>query len=150
MSESKHRTITLTDRAPVRIRQDLWPIVAAASEHDGKVESQAVRTWTLRVRQHADGRAIVYGVYRSNWEGARGAAGGELCEAGADLAAAIHRVAATCECEAIAGECIADLPPVDLDGAGDLSEQCPEHGCAKWRCQTSHDTTDDVDGAVAS
>ena len=63
MSESKNRTITMTERAPVRICDDEWPVIASASEihecgqhgQNGKVQ------WTVRVRRHKDGRALIYG-----------------------------------------------------------------------------------------
>jgi hypothetical protein len=72
------RTITLTGRPPVTIDEDQWPVVASASveDHDGKVRCQANRTsnWFIKVRQHADGRTLVYAGYdySSNWEGERG------------------------------------------------------------------------------
>lgn len=66
-TEPKTRTITLTGRAPVKIREDEWPQIAHGSyrDHDNQYEFQANRTWKcdIRVRQHPDGRAIVYGVY---------------------------------------------------------------------------------------
>lgn len=75
----KKLTITLTDRPPVKITEDDWPIVAEAkySHHDGQVECQANRRtlgW-LKVRQHADGRTIVYGHYSyyTAWRGEAGA-----------------------------------------------------------------------------
>lgn len=106
----KTRVITLTGRAPVRIVEADWPLIARASDHDGYVASQADRTWTLRVRQHDDGRTIVYGVYSTSWQGERDEAAGELLDAGEDIPAAIHRVAESCGCERLVAACIADLP----------------------------------------
>lgn len=106
----KYRTITLTDRPPVRIVEADWPQIARAKSWDNRYECQANRTWRLCVRQHDDGRAIVYGSYSSAWQGARGADAGELLAAGDDIPAAIHRVAADCNCEGIVADCIADLP----------------------------------------
>lgn len=61
-------TITLTGRRPVAIIKDQWPIIAAAShkDWDNQYEFQANRTWhyDLKVRQHKDGRTIIYGIYR--------------------------------------------------------------------------------------
>lgn len=74
----KKLTITLTDHPPVKIVEDQWPIVAEGKwdNHDGKVECQANRRWLawLKVRQHADGRTIVYGrySYSSQWQGEEG------------------------------------------------------------------------------
>lgn len=67
-SDDEFRTILLSSRPPVRVRDANWPVVATGSfdEHDGgEVASQATRTWraTLRVRQHDDGRTLVYGAY---------------------------------------------------------------------------------------
>ena len=61
--ESKTRTITLTGRAPVRIREDEWPVIASGSykDWDNQYEFQANREWkaSIRVRQHPDGRKHV-------------------------------------------------------------------------------------------
>ena len=112
-------TITLTDRAPVRIKTAEWGIIARAKAWDNQYESQANRTWRLTVREHWDGRVIVYGVRDSVWPGEGASRAGELVPArdvpGYDhLAEAIHRVAQDCGCERIAAECIADLPATEL------------------------------------
>jgi hypothetical protein len=77
---SKTRTITLSDRPPVKIKEDEWPITATGSAGDDDSDgrgNQPNRKWTrtIRVRQHEDGRAIVYGVYEydSAFQGKRGA-----------------------------------------------------------------------------
>jgi hypothetical protein len=78
---TKSRTITLTDRPPVKITEADWPIIATGSadgdDSDGR-GNQPNRKWTrtIRVRQHEDGRAIVYGVYdySTNFQGANGTA----------------------------------------------------------------------------
>ena len=119
MSTDNIRTITLTDRAPVKISEALWPRIAYASRHDGKVECQANHEWYLTVRQHADGRAIVYGCeiggmggVRQDYEEARA---GLLLDAGADIAAAVRRVGERARCsDAMIDEVIADLPAVEL------------------------------------
>lgn len=127
------RTITLTDHAPITIDEEAWPIVAEArdSEHDGEVECQANRksAWAVRVRQHADGRAIVYATYGydTHYQGARGysAKRGVLLPPEADLIAAIREVCADiagAECNdgdetrwpTLAAECIADLPAEEI------------------------------------
>ena len=123
-------TITLTVRKPVKITKEDWPILAKAdaSDHDGKVEFQANRRWSWRlaVRQHSDGRAIVYGVYTysSLYQGERchDVRGGELVPAG-DIVAAIQRVGEWMQANApkdgerfaeVTRECLADLPAEDL------------------------------------
>lgn len=136
MSPRERLTITLTDRQPVSITTAHWPVLATAADdwHDGEIEAQANRRrkWRLIVRQHADGPAIVYGVYQydSQHPSERSVEyrGGELLEVSAsqvpDLPAAIRRVG-----EDLAGritgengermrevihECIAALPARDL------------------------------------
>lgn len=108
-----YRTITLTGRAPVRIAEDQWPIIASAKRFDGQVECQANHTWRLTVRQHTDGRTIVYGVYDSCYPG-EGARAGEVLAAGKDIPESIYRVAEACNCTQCADDCIADLPAIDL------------------------------------
>lgn len=65
-------TITLTDRRPVTIRKEDWPVIASAHDDSwrgndvGRYQQALAQgecdTYRLTVRQHADGRAIVYGV----------------------------------------------------------------------------------------
>lgn len=100
--ENPYLTITLTSARPVKILKADWPIVAEATERgwDGEHEFQSFRSTkaAIRVRQHADGRAIVYGSYHheSQYQGERGVEvrGGMLLDAGADIVAAIEEVAA--------------------------------------------------------
>ena len=73
----KTRTITLTGRRPVTIDETDWPIIARASgdDYDGNDPARHQQAsdqgeldeYSLRVRQHADGRAIVYGTYTEGW-----------------------------------------------------------------------------------
>lgn len=119
MTTDKTRTITLTDRAPVKIREALWPRIAYASRHDGKVECEASHEWHLTVRQHADGRAIVYGSEVAGMggvcQGYEEARAGVILDAGADIAAAVRRVGERARCsDAMIDEVIADLPAVEL------------------------------------
>jgi len=137
--EGRSRTITLYDRPPVRIREDEWPIMAAAewAWHDGEVESQANRKHycLLRVRQdRQQGRTVVYGVarYVTNWQREEPweYRGGQLLDTDsgtmmANIVAAIrevgNRVADSIPDEDTArhmrelvDECIADLPAEEL------------------------------------
>lgn len=116
-SKAKTRTITLTDRPPVTIREDQWPVIATAKWWDNTYECQANRTASVRVREHEDGRRIVYGVYGSNWQGERDKKAGMLIDyvvyGQADTDAtiqAIHEVTELIGYPALAAECIADLP----------------------------------------
>ena len=120
-TEKKRITVTLTGRPPVRIDPQEWGTIASACTHDGAIEVQANHEWLLRVRQHDDGRTLVYGWERAGNGGVRAgyqpAYAGELLEAtptGAEIAAAIARVAGDCRCEELVGECVADLPAEDL------------------------------------
>lgn len=119
------RTITLTDRAPVTIVEAEWPEIASGryqtptsiiSGGDG-----TVTTIAIRVRQHADGRAIVYGTdHRTGADGYTSRAGQYLVFGGGDLIAdAIHAVGqdlctqAGSDCADIqraVRACLADLP----------------------------------------
>ena len=109
-------TITLTGRPPVKIAKDEWPIVASGdSWSGGGCEAQANRTYKIKVRQHADGRAIVYGVFNSQWQNEDDRRGGELLAAGEDIAAAIERVGDDCGItESAIRACIADLPAEEI------------------------------------
>ena len=134
------RTITLTNRPPVKIDEDNWPVIASAKDyvHDGQVECQANRksSWWIKVRQHDDGRAIVYAGYSydTNWQGARSLAhkhGDYLAHTDvtyANICAAVTNVAArmadgehdgddASQWDRLAQECIADLPAEDIDAA---------------------------------
>jgi hypothetical protein len=130
---TKTRTITLTDRPPVTIREDAWPVIATAKWWDNTYESQANRTASVRVREHEDGRRIVYGVSDSQWQGESGAKAGVLIRASAgyragalrvgaldgkpDTAAtirAIHDVTDMIGYPALAADCIADLPAEEI------------------------------------
>lgn len=124
------RTITLTGRPPVRILEDNWPIIAEAThrDHDGQIRCQANRTWKagVYVRQHADGRAIVYAVdeHYTAFQREQGYTirRGALLAPGDDIPTAVHVVVeqiinagAAAYVRPLAEECIADLPAEDLD-----------------------------------
>jgi hypothetical protein len=133
---SETRTITLTNRPPVKIDEDNWPVVASASdkEYDNQYESQAnqISKWNITVRKHDDGRAIVYATYSysSNWANSRdySAKHGVLLAMDctpAEIIDAINFVSdmvAACECDGadaarwttLANECIADMPAEEL------------------------------------
>lgn len=115
-NENPKLTITLTRRAPVTVSKEEWPIIASAKDWDNQHECQANRTWKLTVRQHADGRALVYGVYTTQYQGEKDKRGGELLEgANPDIPAAIGRVADYLGFDCgLADRCIADLPAVEM------------------------------------
>jgi hypothetical protein len=115
MNDEDTLIITLTDRAPLRIRKAEWPVIARADAHNGReYDFQATRRWKLRVRQHADGRVVVYGVHETQWRGEHDRRAGELMGARGDVVAAIRRVAdAIGAPDHLPIACIADLPPMD-------------------------------------
>jgi hypothetical protein len=125
------RTITLTDRTPVRIRADRWMLIASATGDsygggDYARRQQALAQsecdeYAIRVRQHADGRAIVYAVLDAAigaWgapAGGKSYRGGEVLGATDDRAAAIRRVGESCQMpDSVIRECIADLPAEEI------------------------------------
>jgi hypothetical protein len=132
-NETKHRTITLTGRAPVRIVEDQWPVIAKGdyTDHDNQYESQANRTWkiAIRARRHQNGRTIVYGTYHYDtcFQNEKGETHkvGVLRTPDSDVAAAIELIAALLiervnndeqhqHISGAADDCIADLPAEDI------------------------------------
>ncbi len=66
----KHRTIIMTDTAPVKIVQEDWPVIAhgcyfsQGTERESDFQSIEKLEIDIRVRKHADGRTLVYGRYK--------------------------------------------------------------------------------------
>lgn len=120
--------ITMSERRPIAIVESDWPSIAYGEDYSGQYDFQAFDGARIRVRQHADGRAIVYG-YAGDWDGGgrperENREAGFLLEVGQDIVRAIRRVAGIlAETEdvgelahAAARRCIADLPAEDEDG----------------------------------
>jgi hypothetical protein len=125
--------ITMSERRPLTIVKADWPLIARADRHDGAVECQANHEWRIAVREHADGRRLVYGwLTRGNggvpihW---RGSEGGFLVSPipGPDVEGthvgvpddeetvrAIRRVGGIIDDDKLADECIADLPAEEV------------------------------------
>lgn len=134
---STTRTITLTGRPPVKINEDAWPLIASATakDWDNQYEFQAnvISKWGVYVRQHEDGRTIVYATYSytSNYQNARcyAAKRGVMLPAGSDDAAICEAITEVCDdiaraehegegadrWQTLAAECIADMPAVELE-----------------------------------
>ena len=102
---AKTRTITLTDRPPLTITEDAWPLIAHGQGHDWSPHGQtgerdASRKWRcdIRVRRSIGARLLVYGNldYETKWMGERDRTykAGVVIEAGDDVVAAIRKVAA--------------------------------------------------------
>lgn len=122
-TSSKTRTITLTNRPPVKIREAEWPVIASAVERPGSfangtpVSDDETDEYSIRVRQHVDGRTIIYGRINAAtaWTHTEDWRGGELLTAGADVAAAIRRVGESgAIIDSVIRQCIADLPPEEI------------------------------------
>jgi len=130
-TQNKRRTITLTSRAPVTIRESDWPVIARAAgdsfdgadlaRHRQAVMQGDVDIYSLHVRQHADGRTLVYGVLDAAIPAWGAPAGGEthrggvLLPAGANIAQAIRQVGEECKLpDSIIRECVANLPAEEL------------------------------------
>ena len=116
-------TITMSERRPLTIDPELWPVIAQADWHNGQHDFQANTIRRIKVRQHADGRRIVSGFQRAGSGGqpigTRNPEAGFLLPAGADAGQtirALRRVGGAIVDGDLAEECIADLPAEDIDG----------------------------------
>jgi len=113
--EQETLIITLTDAPPIKIIREDWSVIAFAEGWQGEHEFQAFRKWWVRVRQHPDGRTIVYGNYKTDYNNETTLWAGELLQANGDLISAIHRVAEALRHPELAQECIQDLPTQKLE-----------------------------------
>lgn len=126
-TETKTRTITMTDRPPVTIRDNEWPVIAKGSgdsfagndfgRYQQSLNQGEIDEYSIRVRQHVDGRAIVYAIFSGAWAwtGHDDCRGGEIVPAGSDIVAAIRRVGEDCGIpDSVIRECIADLPAEEI------------------------------------
>ncbi len=128
----KYRTIVLTDSAPVKIIQEDWPVIAHGHHYSfgGQFDFQANEKLEINilVKQHADGRTLVYGCYdfSTNW-----AARDDVCHRAGylypdalspdQLIRTIKKVGAEIADGAdistvsdIVRDCISELPAVDI------------------------------------
>lgn len=130
-TEKKTITITMSERRPLKIDPAQWPLVARATWHNGEHECQANTIREIKVREHADGRRIVYG-YQEAGNGGQYAgtvnprAGFLVAASDVDAAdgtkmpdddetvRALRRVGGIVEDDQLAAECIADLPAEEL------------------------------------
>lgn len=121
MTTAEKLRITMSERSPLSIIRSDWPVIAEASWHDGQIECQANTMRSIRVRQNADGRRIVYGAQSAGGGGqhvgTRNPEAGFLLSADAhenETIRAIRRVAGIIGDDALAAECIADLPSEEI------------------------------------
>jgi hypothetical protein len=123
MTTTKKIKIALSDASPVSIDPGQWPIIARADWHDGEIEVQANTQRTIRVREHADGRRIVYGRQFAG-EGGQYAGtrnpeagyliGGDAKELEEQTVRAIRRVAGAIGDDDLGAECIGELPAREI------------------------------------
>jgi len=136
MTDKRIRTITLTGRPPVKVNDEAWGLIASANDtdHDGEFDFQSSRTskWFVGVRQHDDGRAIVYATYSYDTacrgERSLSAKRGVLLPAGTtveqiadaifevcnDIAQAKHQGENAGRWTELMHECLADMPAEEL------------------------------------
>lgn len=122
---AKKISVTLSNRAPVRIDPEQWSVIAIAKTFWGGSghECQANEVGWIKVRQHDDGRTLVY-CDRDRGPGGmclgyRGKAGGYLLDPTApvrtsDIVQAIRRCAGIIDAPELGAECIADLPAEEI------------------------------------
>lgn len=123
---TKKITVILTDRAPVKVDPEQWGTIASCSwGSSAACAAQENERAYLRVRQHDDGRTLVYGSRHEGPRGApldyKGAEGGLLLDAkdgpptSAEIAAAVREVGETIGAErSLIDGCIADLPAEEI------------------------------------
>ena len=114
----KKLTVALTDRRPVAVDVDEWPVVAKATACNSHVESQASRRWMLAVRQcqrDGDDRCLVYGKYDTQFQNESDLRGGEIVDSIDDAPEALRRVAEYLDFNhRLADDCIANLPADEI------------------------------------
>lgn len=120
----------------MRIKKECWPRIATAFIHDGDqgLACRANRRWRISVRQHADGRCIVYGSYNSSWQHEADLDAGYLLDASEatneGLVRAIRRVGGVIECsDVLVQQAIAALPAEDVDD--EPADPAAEHAAAE-------------------
>lgn len=122
-------TIVLTGRRPVRISKADWPVVAQAAgdnwtggddeaRHRQASMCNELTEYAVRVRQHADGRVLVYATNEHPTSHAECYRGGVLLKkpTDADVIAAILRIGAACHIpDSVVRRCIAGMPAEELE-----------------------------------
>lgn len=119
-------TIHMSERRPITVVEESWPMIASGTDCSSQYESQAFDGAGIYVRQHADGRTIVSG-YAGDWDGGgrpprRNSYAGFLLAKGDDIVRAIRRVEGILEGTSIAGSyangaaerCIGNLPSEEI------------------------------------
>ena len=125
------RVIKMTARAPLRLNADDWPVLAYVDDDSrndlrpgprfhARQRGQA-DLYFLMVRQHADGRSLIYGQLKAAYAGFEQPAGGESFHAGylvqniSEVVSTINLVGHECRLPAcLVRDCISKLPSEDL------------------------------------
>lgn len=84
------RLIFLTHAPALIINHSEWPVLVVS------LDFSTLGEFALRVREHRDGRLLVYATHGSHITGEHYSAAGELLDADADAAEAIRRVGLAC------------------------------------------------------
>jgi len=118
---TKKIKISMSERRPVEIVAEEWPVIAKAVDHDGKVECQANNVWAIKVREHKDGRRLVYGWHEAGGGGQyaefRPTYGGFLLDSSQgeeETVRSIRRVAGMIKREDMGSQCVAALPAEEI------------------------------------
>lgn len=105
-------TVRLSNRRPVRIESDDWPLVASSTVEDDE------EVTTLYVRRHEDGRGLIYYEFTNTDGEDQGRAGGKLVEGVEDddvLAGRIERIVDEVGLDdRLVNEVLSKLSPEDL------------------------------------
>jgi hypothetical protein len=125
--EKKTIKVKLSERRPVTLDPEQWPIIAKATWFDGQHRSQANHEAYVLVRQHEDGRTLVYSKLFAGgggvFVGFRELAGGFLLPARGssnereyadEIVRAIRRCAGIIDMPELGDECISDLPAEEI------------------------------------
>lgn len=116
MENNNRLIIEITGQAPIAVDRELWTLIAEAVEFSGEFEAQADRLSRLSVRQHADGRALVYGEHTTRWQGEQNYAGGHILTKDENLVLVVAEVVAELGfSDSLHQRCLASFPPVNLD-----------------------------------
>jgi hypothetical protein len=111
MPEHLHLHVTVSGLPPVRIQTERWPVIAHAQCSNAAFKFQDGHMGHLAVRQHSDGRTLVYGVLEIRTPEKHERQAGRLLPAGADISQALEEVCHDLEMNSeIVWACLAHVP----------------------------------------
>lgn len=116
--------IAMSDRRPLKINDEAWPVIACVFWYNKQHKCQANTRARIAVREHADGRRIVYGYDTAGpggqYAGTINPHAGYLVSSrdgrpdDDETIRAIRRVAGVLGRTHLGDECIADLPSEEI------------------------------------